>query len=396
MTDASGTPSGLRRVMTREFQRMRARRMYTFLILLLPFLGWFILLNVFINRVPRKLPIAVIDLDHSALSRQVVRAIDATPSAHIVDRAPDTFDAEGILRRGEAYAVVLLPEGLERRVGRGEAPPVSVFYNAQWMLPGSLITRDLRAAVGTLSTQMDIGAQMAQGASREQAIARANPIRVAVHALFNPSLDYAAFLLLALIPTLIQVFVLVMAVQVVGIELREGTADQWLTAGGGRVATALAGKLLPYALWFTVLHIGLFEVTLRWLGLEMAGSRVMLYLGIALFTLAYQGLGLLLVTLTANLRLSLSLAGVLAGPAFAVAGVSYPLFAMPLAGRIWAALLPLSHHLALQSQQSLAGAPLAVSLPSLAALLAFVVILPLLCLRRLRRVLPDAAFWGRQ
>jgi len=363
--------------------------------LILPLAGWFILLNVFKDRVPRNLPVAVIDLDSSALSRRVVRAIDATPAAEVVLRAPDETGAEGILRRGEAYAVVVLAKGLERQALRGEAMPVSVFYNAQWMLPGSLITRDLRAAVGAISSDLDASGQVARGASRERAKALADPIRIELHPLFNPALDYAAFLLLALIPTLFQVFVLVMAVQVVGIEFREGTADLWLASAGGSVLRAVAGKLLPYALWFTVLEIGLTEFTLGWLGLAVEGSRATLYGGMALYTLAYQGIGLLLIAFHANLRLALSLAGVIAGPAFALAGVSYPLFAMPLAGRIWAALLPLSHYLAVQTQQTTTGATLAVSAPRLLALLAFSVVLPLLCLPRLSRLMRDASYWMR-
>ena len=386
---------GLRQTAKRELERARLRPSYLLMTLILPIAGWFILLNVFNYRVPRDLPVAVIDLDRSALSRRVVRAIDATPAAQVVLRAPDATGAEGILRRGEAYAVVVLAEGLERQVLRGEAMPVSVFYNAQWMLPGSLITRDLRAAVGAISSDLDAGGQMARGASRDKAKALADPIRTELHPLFNPALDYAAFLLLALIPTLFQVFVLVMAVQAVGIEFREGTIDHWLASAGGSVPRAVTGKLLPYALWFTVLEIGLTEFTLRWLGLTVEGSRSMLYGGMALFTLAYQGIGLLLIALNANLRLSLSLAGIIAGPAFALAGVSYPLFAMPLAGRIWAALLPLSHYLAVQTQQTTTGARLAVSAPGLLALLAFSVVLPLLCLPRLSRLMRDASCWMR-
>jgi hypothetical protein len=68
---------------------------------------------------------------------------------------------------------------------------------------------------------------------------------------------------------------------------------------------------------------------------------------------------------------------------------------MPFAAKAWGALLPLTHYLELLLGQAMRGAPPSASLASLAALAAFVVLVPPLALWRMGRVMPDPSYWGR-
>ena len=90
-----------------------------------------------------------------------------------------------------------------------------------------------------------------------------------------------------------------------------------------------------------------------------------------------------------------SAAAFLSGPAFAFSGITFPVAAMPLAAQTWSALIPLTHYLRVMVDQAMRGAPLAVSSLPLAALAAFVLLLPVASLGRLRRVATDERFWGR-
>ena len=51
--------------------------------------------------------------------------------------------------------------------------------------------------------------------------------------------------------------------------------------------------------------------------------------------------------------------------------MTFPAEAMPVAGQAWASLLPVTHYLRILVQQGLRGAPLAASVPGIAALAAF-------------------------
>ncbi len=382
-------------VLARELRRIATRPKEPLLLVALPALALLLTYAIFSAGLPRELPVAVVDQDHSRLSRQLVRMIDATPTVRVAARPADPEEAKDLVLRGAVYAWVQVPAGLERDVKRGAAEPVVAYTNAQLLVPASLVRRDLVAATSTLSAGVKLRRLRAAGATEAAALARVEPVRADIHPLYNPPLNYVSYIFVALFPTLLHVFVLVAAVNSVGAELREGTAGEWLAAGRGSLGRALAGKLLPSTAAFTAVAAAAMAALFRGLGVPMRGSAALLLAGTVLFVLAYQAIGVSLVGLFPNLRFATSVAAFLASPAFAYAGVTFPTIAMPAFARVWGGLLPLTHYLRLLVEQAMKGAPADVSAPQLLALLAFPVVLVPLAWRRLRRAASDPRFWGR-
>lgn len=379
----------------RECARITSDRLYPLLLIVLPLTSFGILWAIFHQQVPRNLPAAVCDLDASRLSRQVIRMIHATPTMDVLFHVSNPEEGRKLLLEGKAYALVLLPRSLEKDAKRGNAPEILGYYNAQWLLAGSLIYRDLTAVVGTASAALDLRTRRLRGEMYAAARARVEPIRVETHALFNPQFNYLYFLLTTLLPTMLQIFVLVLAVHSIGVELKEGTARAWLETAGGNVWRALAGKLLPYTANFLILAMFVLSFLFRYLGVPERGNLLLLGVGTVLFVLAYQAMGVFLVSVTANLRLATSLTAFYAGAAFAFTGVTFPTMAMPAIGKAWGELLPLTHYLRLIIQQGIQGVPRSSSLEALGALFAFVLLPPLLSQKRMARLLRQDRYWGR-
>lgn len=392
--DAAGKP-GVLSVARREIARARRSFYYPLLLVILPLLSFAVLVAIFQSGVPRDLPVTVVDNDHSSLSRQLTRMIDATPSVRVASQASDVGEARSLVLENRAYAVIVIPADMERDVRRGEAPKVVAFYNAQLLLPASLIRRDLRAAVGTLSAGLEIRVREARGETPRAALAHVEPIRLDSHTLFNPQLNYVYFLVTALLPTMLQIFIMVGTVQVVGVELKQGTAGEWLAAAGDSVWRAAAGKLLPYAICFSLLALVMLGLLVGGVGVPFEGSVQITIVATLAFVMAYQAVALAAVAWFANLRLASSFAAFYCAPAFAFVGITFPIMAMPAPGRAWAQLLPLTHYLQVLVGQGLRGAPAASSLLSLGALAAFVVAASLAAAPRLGRVMRDARYWGR-
>jgi ABC-2 type transport system permease protein len=386
----------MRAVLRRELRRIGSRRLEPLLLVVLPALALAFTWAIFSAGLPRDLPVAVVDQDHSRLSRQLVRMIDATPTIRVSERPADPKAAEELILSGRVYAYVLLPAGLERDVKRGQAEPVVAHTNAQLLVPASLVKRDLLAATSTVSAGNKLRRLRAAGETDASARVRVEPVRADIHALFNPQLNYVSYIFVALFPTLLHTFVLLAAVNSVGSELREGTAGEWLGAAKGSVARALAGKLLPSTLAFLAVASAAMAVLFGVAGVPMRGSLPILLLGTLLFVLAYQAVGVLLVALFANLRFATSVAAFLASPAFAYTGITFPTMGMPAFARFWGALLPLTHYLRILVDQAMKGAPTTVSASSLLALAAVAVLAPLLAWPRLQRVLRDERFWGKR
>jgi ABC-2 type transport system permease protein len=375
--------AGALAVARRELERFRATPRLWILAVFAPAALAALLMATFVERSPPGLPILAVDLDQSAFSRALLRQLESAPALKIAGRAPDVHAAAAALRRGEGYAIVVLPRHLERDALAGRATSVQLFYNRQMLTAGNLVQREVRKVTATVGAGLGLARGVLPAVTAE------------IHPAFNPGLDYARFLALPLVLAVLHIAVVVVGADVTGRELRDGTAGDWLEHAGGRAVPALLGKLLPYALWFILFGIVLLTVLNRLLGLEPAGSLLLRVTGWSLLVTACLGVGSALVALTGNLRMALSVASVVVSPAFAYAGLTFPALAMPGVAAAWSLLLPLTHGLAVHTQQLAMDSPAAATAPHLVAL-AGLALLPLLFTRRWRRLLADRAAWGAE
>ena len=113
-----------------------------------------------------------------------------------------------------------------------------------------------------------------------------------------------------------------------------------------------------------------------------------------LFILSYQSISVLIVSLLANLRLSLSIGGGYSVLAFTFSGLTFPIMAMWEPMQWVSKIFPFTFYTDIFVDQMLRGTPWVYSLPDLCYMSLFIV-LPLLCLPRLKRVCTEEKFWGR-
>jgi ABC-2 type transport system permease protein len=387
---------GFQAVVHRELVRIFSRRIYLLMVLILPPVSFAVLAAIFSTGSPRHLPIAVYDADNTDFSRRLVRLLDAAPSLHVAQRVTDLKEGKALILSGGSYALVVLPRGLERDRFRGQGAQVTSFYNNQSMTAGSIVNRGIRDTLKTVSAELDLQSRQQRGEMSAAAAVHAEPIIVESRALFNPYLNYLYFLAGALMPTMLQIFIIVVTVYAVGVEMKEGSSRDWLDTAGGSSWAAVAGKLAPYTAGFLCVGLLMNSYLFLWLKLPLRGSVTLIALATVLLVLSYQAVALLIVAATGNLRISLSTAAIYSAPAFAFAGITFPVMAMPLSGKIWGGLLPLSYYLIILLDQGMRGAPVSVSLPALAAMCGFVIFIPILAVPRLGRLMVDEQQWGKR
>ena len=66
------------------------------------------------HQVASDLPIAVVDADHSASSRELIRHVDALLAVRVVSQPADLAQAKQQLLRGEVDGIVLIPQRLDQ------------------------------------------------------------------------------------------------------------------------------------------------------------------------------------------------------------------------------------------------------------------------------------------
>ncbi len=339
-----------------------------------PLLLFFILWWIFSAGIPRDLAIGIVDLDHSNLSRNLVRHYDANSVLSVSGHYESVRQGSSDLRSGKINALVVIPSGLKRDVISGHTPQVTAFYNTQFILIGKLISSGLQFAQGTFSAEIDVVKAMIHGDVISQAVAAAVPVSAQITPLFNLSSDYSQFLASALIPAIWQVLIILITILALSRELRLQGLATWLADTPFK---AIVGKLLPYTLilWLhgAVFLYFMFGV-LNW---PMNGHWGILLLSQLLMILASQAVALMVFVIVQDADMALSFAAAYAAPSFAFMGITFPATDMNTLALIWRDLIPVSHYMQIQLYQANHGASIETALPQMGALMLFFIAFPI-------------------
>jgi ABC-2 type transport system permease protein len=373
---------------------MTSSPIYLFSTLVGPLFAFVVLLAIFSDGVPSRLPVGVVDMDNTVLSRKMSQWVDATSEAEIVFRSHNLKNAHNQLEMGKIQAIVLIPEGTEKEVLKGSGQMVPVYINNENILIGGYLQKGIYKALGTLSAGIKLQVQLKNGKSMEQAMANIQPIKIHQHILFNPFGNYAYFLLSALFPMMIVLFTMLSSIYATGIELREGTGPEWLSHSNGSIIVALAGKLTPYLLLLSFDMVVMNMILFVQMGTPLRGSFLLIMVAEMVMILAYQLIGVLLVSVTANLRLSLSLASAYGMMALTFAGLTFPQFAMPLLAKIFSLLFPFTYWVKIFISQAFQSEGILNGILPMGAMILFILI-SVLSLPRLKRLLSNEKFWGK-
>jgi ABC-2 type transport system permease protein len=345
---------GMLLVATRELRWMWRDRLALLLTIGVPVIAFAILAMIFGNAVVRNLRVTVVDGDRSPTSLTYVQAVASAPGVSVADRSSDMTSAMHAVRSGDAIAAVYIPENFERDLAARRRPQIVVLYNRQYFTPGNsasaAISNAIAAATATLPPTSPANRTFAPGA-----------LVVEQYVLTNPALNYAQFLLRAILPTVLHVIVAISAGYSVGSEFSRRSVRAWLEAAGGSPLTALVGKLAPLFAIFMLMMVleagiihGIYQVPFR-------GDAVLMGAAACLLVIAYLALGSLLQLLARNLATGISLTAIFCNPAFGFAGVGFPVLAMGGFARFWGALLPLRWYAQILFDQAVRGLPTSVS-----------------------------------
>lgn len=150
---------GLFAVYCREFKLVLHDAGILLFLLFLP-LAYPIIYSLIYNpELVKEVPLVVVDNDRTALSRELARNIDACDEAWVKGYAADLGEARRALDSHKAFAILEIPEGFSKKVGRTEQA-VAVLYSDMTLLlryRGFLMaTTDVMMAMGSELMTQDI------------------------------------------------------------------------------------------------------------------------------------------------------------------------------------------------------------------------------------------------
>jgi ABC-2 type transport system permease protein len=249
----AAVPPGLVAVAWREVQWIWRDRVALFLVVGVPLVAFAVLSFTFSSAVVRDLRVDVVDADRTETSSIFVQAVNAAPGVAVTRRSTDLNGAMQAVRSGAAIAAVYIPRNLERDVQAGKRPQIVIFHNKQYFTPGNI-------ASGALSAALTAGIAELPRTPHRGGYAPGLLV-VEQYVLTNPAMNYAQFLLRAILPMVLHVVIAIAAGYAVGSELSRRDMREWLVAADGHALTALVGKLMPYfGLFVLILVIAAFTI----------------------------------------------------------------------------------------------------------------------------------------
>ena len=340
---------------------------------------------VFSASVVRELPIDVVDLDQSSLSRMIILDYDATPTLAVRSIQPNNEIANQALKRGDNYGYIVIPNHFERDVLLGKSPQVSGFYNGQFILIAKQINSALMQT--DMTTQAKLSAVKTLSTKEtawSQAINSAVPINVQITPLFNLGSNYNQFLVSAVLPAIWQMAIIVGMIWAMKAEMVRANCHDIRTWFDSQSIKQILPFISVYFVVAMVLGCLLFYFLYGILRFPFDGQISSFLLTMSAMVLACISLGCTIGYATNDIVRAMSISGAYTAPSFAFLGVTFPVSDMNGLATFWHSILPASHFVRSQIEQANYGYTFIQTTPNLDALLLFA--LPLLLLMaRLRK-----------
>jgi len=156
------------------------------------------------REVLQKVPVVVIDEDQSALSRRLIRMVDASNLVRVTGYPATVRDARALISSGQASALLRVPRRFEENLVRGKPAHVSTYVDATYFLVYRQASTGLVKAIRTLSAGIAVRRLQALGLSYEKAIVDRSPLSFIGRPLFNPHQGYATYIVPGVFVLLLQ------------------------------------------------------------------------------------------------------------------------------------------------------------------------------------------------
>jgi ABC-2 type transport system permease protein len=200
---------------------------------------------IYNNEVVHDVPVVVVDDSHSALSREFIQKVDASPDVSVAYYAGSIHEAQSYIGHGEAYGIFYFPSNFATAVGRHEQAHVSVYCDMSYMLTYKAIYMTAQNVSMAIGTEIKI-AKSGTYTDREAEI-MSQPLDFEDVPIFNTTGGYGNFVLPGVLVLIIQQALLL------GVGLLSGTEREKHFPMVKNVIDAFFGKGIAFLLIFAVM-----------------------------------------------------------------------------------------------------------------------------------------------
>jgi ABC-2 type transport system permease protein len=352
----------VRHMLVKEFiQIFRDPRMRA-IVFITPILQ-LVLLGYAVTTDVRAVPTAVLDLDRSGDSRELVRRFEASGYFRVTRHVPDPRAVQDLLDRGAVKAAIQLDPGFATDLRRGRAT-VQILVDGTDSNTAGVVSDHASRILAAFGRE--VGGEVRPAGSG--AVPPRGPgLDLRTRAWYNPDLRSQSFYVPGVIAILLMLTSLLLTSMAIVREREIGTMEQLLVTPI-RPVELILGKTIPFGVIGFVDLALISVVAVFWFEVPIRGSLLVLVLATGLYLLSALGIGLLISTVSRTQQQALMTTFFFFQPAMLLSGFVFPIANMPRVIQYLTYANPLRYFLVVIRGLFLKGSGLAILWPEMLAL----------------------------
>ncbi|AEG61814.1 ABC transporter permease [Desulforamulus ruminis] len=302
-------------------------------------LGLALFFATYSAQVLQNIPTAVVDLDHSSASHQLIEKVAQAENLQVA-AYPDSYEeAEELMKRGKIVVTMVIPENYGKTLALGRQGNVYMAIDGSNMIYSTNATTAALTVAKTISAQAGVKALLARGFQPSEAQNAYLGVELREEAWFNPTLNYAYFLVLALVLNIWQQCCTLAAATNIISETGRPSWKQFKMAGLSKW-TLFASKSAVHIVLFMFMVLPVYLISFAVFKVPLHCSGWLLLFFTLAFTIALHSVGTFTSSIGRNAVDTTRYGMIIALPSFILSGYGWPLESMPAFLQSLVKLLP--------------------------------------------------------
>ncbi|MFA5404998.1 MAG: ABC transporter permease [Ignavibacteria bacterium] len=372
------------KVLRRELSLITHDKDIIIIILIAPIFYALFYNSIYINKTEKDVPVAVVDMDNSAFSRNFIRRLDAHELASVNTVTGDVCEAQRLLNQMKVQGVIIISKDAEINLQLKKGTTLVANLNTTRFL----VSNDINKAVNEVA--FSFGNEYRQiyfqniGYNSNEAKELIEPVKGDIRPMFNTVETYGEFLIPGLLALILHQTLMIGLSESVAKEREEKKLKELYDASGRNTLIAIAGKGTFYFLMFGAYAYFFYVVTFSMFKINFLGSVSAVIVMTALLIISAIFFCIIISSFFKKKILSLQLLAFTSYPIFLISGYVYPFHSLPVFLQYVANCLPTTPYLSAFVRLTQCGADWSNIMPQFYHLLIITGIMGLLSLVRMK------------
>lgn len=288
----------------------------------------------------KHVPTAVIDMDHSRESRELVARFENTGYFDVLYYLNRPQELAPLLDSGRVMVGIEVPRGFAKQLAKGESASLQVIVDGTDSTTSGMV---LAYASGLLRRYSE--ETMNERLRRVRiGLTRLPAIEERTRVWFNPDLRSVNYMVPGVLCTILLVVTMVLTSMAIVREREVGTLEQ-IVVTPIRAHELMFGKTVPFVLIGFVDVLLILAIATLWFKVPLKGSLLLLLALTLTFVLTSLGVGLFISTISHTQQQAMMTAFFIMLPSILLSGFMFPIENMPRIIQILTYLIPLRYFL---------------------------------------------------